>query len=35
MGATPASINTYDFDNISGLGTGLPGVTVRTSRVPR
>ena len=27
MGATPPSINTYDFDNISGLGTGLPGVS--------
>ena len=26
-GATPNSINVYDFDNISGLLTGLPGVS--------
>jgi len=26
-GATAASINLYDFDNIAGLGTGNPGVT--------
>ncbi len=26
-GATPNSINSYDFDNISGLASGLPGVS--------
>src|SRR5262249_9929034 len=34
-GATPDAINTYDFANLSGVGSGIPGVSLVDKEGPQ